>query len=374
MANSKSHGATIKKDEETGKITIARVMHGGAADRSGLIYPGDEVVEVNGLSVEGKTPDDVLQILKNSEGTITFKLVPAALGRQKRESKVRVRCLFNFDSKDDPHIPCKDAGLDFVKGDILHVVSQDDIYWWQARREGDRTMRAGLIPSRALQERRVLMARTAENDNEENEDYDREEIPTYEEVAKLYPRQGFHRPIVLIGPPGVGRNELKRRLIDLDPSKYKTTIPYTSRAQRPGEVHGKEYFFVSRDKMEEDIAAGKFLEFGEYKGNLYGTASENVRSIVNAGLHCVLNPHSQALKMLRTAEFKPYIIYVKPPPFEDDEFNEILKSAERIEFMYGHWFDDTIINDDLAKAFDKLVKIVKKVEAEALWVPSPWVQ
>jgi len=59
----------------------------------------------------------------------------------------------------------------------------------------------------------------------ENDDYDREDIPTYEEVAKLYPRSSFHRPIILIGPPGVGRNELKRRLIDLDPQKYNTTIP-----------------------------------------------------------------------------------------------------------------------------------------------------
>lgn len=56
-------GATIKTDEVTGKIVIARVMHGGAADRSGLIHVGDEVVEVNGLNVEGKTPSDVLTIL-----------------------------------------------------------------------------------------------------------------------------------------------------------------------------------------------------------------------------------------------------------------------------------------------------------------------
>lgn len=56
-------GATIKTDEETGKIVIARVMHGGAADRSGLIHAGDEVIEVNGISVENKTPADVLTIL-----------------------------------------------------------------------------------------------------------------------------------------------------------------------------------------------------------------------------------------------------------------------------------------------------------------------
>jgi len=59
----------------------------------------------------------------------------------------------------------------------------------------------------------------------ENDDYDREEIPTYEEVSRLYPRQDIHRPLVLVGPPGVGRNELKRRLIELDPNKYRTTIP-----------------------------------------------------------------------------------------------------------------------------------------------------
>ncbi|CAL8133719.1 unnamed protein product [Orchesella dallaii] len=445
VKSSEPLGATIRKDEESGKIVIARVMHGGAADRSGLIFPGDEVIEVNGYTTEGKTPDDVLQILKASEGTITFKLVPGDTGKHKRESKVRVRCLFNYTSKDDPHIPCEDAGLDFKKGDILHIVSQDDIYWWQARREGDRSMRAGLIPSRSLQEKRILLVRTNNPESHvldctpckfsssmglastisqsiplitgvdstmcsknsikkipytltEHDDYDRDEIPTYEEVAKLYPRPTQFRPIVLIGPPGVGRNELKRRLIELDPDKYKTTIPFTSRSQRPAETNGKDYYFVTREKMEEEIQGGKFIEFGEYKGNLYGTASESVRSIINSSFVCVLNPHSQALKMLRTSEFKPYIIFIKPPEFEvlkqsrhnafakstfdesnsrafnDEEFNEIIKSAERIEYIYGHLFDEILINDDLPKSFERLVKIVKKVETEPLWVPSSWVQ
>lgn len=62
-------------------------------------------------------------------------------------------------------------------------------------------------------------------DTAEREDFDREEVPTYEEVAKLYPRPGLLRPIVLIGPPGVGRNELKRRLIATDPEKYRTPVP-----------------------------------------------------------------------------------------------------------------------------------------------------
>ncbi|XP_014206504.1 MAGUK p55 subfamily member 7 isoform X3 [Copidosoma floridanum] len=394
-------GATIKTDEQSGKIVIARVMHGGAADRSGLINVGDEIHEVNGISVEGKTPNDVLKILQSSEGTITFKIVPAESKNIFRESKVRVRAHFTYKASIDPETPCTEAGLDFDRGDVLHIVCQDDPHWWQARKEGDRNMRAGLIPSRALQEHRVIMQRQqrdkSEDDSIKNDDFDREEIATYEEVAKLYPRPGLYRPVVLIGPPGVGRNELKRRLMATNPDKYRTPVPYTSRPPRPGEVDGKEYFFVSRDQMDEDINSGKFIEYGEYKGNLYGTSAESVSSLVDAGYVCILSPHYQALKMLRTPKLKPYIVYIKPPRFEifketrndsrarstfdesnsrgftDEEFEEILHSAARIEFLYSHLFDETIVNADLPIAFEHLLATIHKLETEPLWVPACWV-
>ncbi|XP_018908000.2 MAGUK p55 subfamily member 7 isoform X4 [Bemisia tabaci] len=391
-------GATIKTDEDTGKIVIARVMHGGAADRSGLIHVGDEVCEVNGINVEGKVPNEVLKILQNSEGTITFKLIPAESKDSSRESKVRVRALFDYNASKDQYIPCREAGLDFTKGTILHIVSQNDPYWWQARIEGDKNIRAGLIPSRTLQERRIIHERSlmGKDPNKEADDFDREEIATYEEVIKLYPRPGFHRPIVLIGPPGVGRNELKRRLIATDPEKFGTPVPYTSRPIRPGEINGKEYFFVTRDEMQEQIESGNFIEFGEYKGNFYGTSAESVVSIINAGLICVLTPHYQALKMLRTPQLKPYIIYIKPPSFEvlketrssvharstfdefnsrgftDEEFQEIVRSSERIEFLYGHLFDESILNDDLSSAFEQLLYSVHRVDTEPMWVPAAW--
>ncbi|XP_036218576.1 MAGUK p55 subfamily member 7 isoform X3 [Bactrocera oleae] len=395
-------GATIKTDEETGKIIIARIMHGGAADRSGLIHVGDEVIEVNGINVEGKTPGDVLSILQNSEGTITFKLVPSDGKGGQRESKVRVRAHFDYNPETDPYIPCKEAGLAFQRGDILHIVSQDDAYWWQARKESERTARAGLIPSRALQERRILHERsqteTNDADSKKNDDFDREMIATYEEVAKLYPRPGVYRPVVLIGAPGVGRNELRRRLVARDPEKFRSPVPYTTRPIRTGEVAGREYIFVARDKMEADIAAGKFIEHGEYKGHLYGTSGESVKSIVNAGCVCVLSPHYQAIKALRTVQTKPFIIHIKPPEFDvlkksrtdsrakstfdesnargftDEEFNDMLKSAERIDFLYGHFFDEVIVNDDLLATFEQLMNVVQRLENEPLWAPAAWVQ
>ncbi|XP_018798204.1 PREDICTED: MAGUK p55 subfamily member 7 isoform X4 [Bactrocera latifrons] len=395
-------GATIKTDEETGKIIIARIMHGGAADRSGLIHVGDEVIEVNGINVEGKTPGDVLSILQNSEGTITFKLVPSDGKGGQRESKVRVRAHFDYNPETDPYIPCKEAGLAFQRGDILHIVSQDDAYWWQARKESERTARAGLIPSRALQERRIIHERsqmeTNDADSKKNDDFDREMIATYEEVAKLYPRPGVYRPVVLIGAPGVGRNELRRRLVARDPEKFRSPVPYTTRPIRTGEVAGREYIFVAREKMEADIAAGKFIEHGEYKGHLYGTSGESVKSIVNAGCVCVLSPHYQAIKALRTVQTKPFIIHIKPPEFDvlkksrtesrakstfdesnargftDEEFNDMLKSAERIDFLYGHFFDEVIVNDDLLTAFEQLMNVVQRLENEPLWAPAAWVQ
>lgn len=62
-------------------------------------------------------------------------------------------------------------------------------------------------------------------------------------------------------------------------------ILVTSRPQKPSEQNGKEYVFLTREKMEQDIVDGKFIEHGEYKGNLYGTSAESVESIVNSGKH-----------------------------------------------------------------------------------------
>ena len=179
----------------------------------------------------------------------------------------------------------------------------------------------------------------------ENEDFHRQEIATYEEVARLMPYPAVPRPIVLIGPPGVGRNELKRRLIALDPDKFRTTIPCTfffvqlcpatnsltcllldtSRPPKPGEADGVDYHFLDRQQMERDIDDGLFVEFGEYKGNLYGTANRNIKEIIELGYTCILNPHHQALKALRTGEFKPHVVYIKPPGFA------VLRELKRYE-------------------------------------------
>lgn len=66
---------------------------------------------------------------QSSEGTITFKLIPADGKYGLRESRVRVRAHFDYNATIDEYIPCQEAGLKFVKGDILHIVSREDQFW-----------------------------------------------------------------------------------------------------------------------------------------------------------------------------------------------------------------------------------------------------
>lgn len=96
---------------------------------------------------------------------------------------------------------------------------------------------------------------------------------------------------------------------------------------KSGEVPGREYLFVSREKMEADIETGLFIEHGEFKGHLYGTSADSVKTIINAGAVCIMNPHYQAIKALRTPQLKPYIIHIKPPLFDELKMTRISAKA-----------------------------------------------
>ncbi|KAF5898169.1 Guanylate kinase, partial [Clarias magur] len=354
-------GATIKKDEKTGAITIARIMKGGAADRSGLIHVGDELKEVNGIPVEGKKPEDVIQILSQSEGAITFKVVPGPeVDGPANEHKMYVKALFDYDPEEDNAIPCKEAGMSFMRGDVLRIMSQEDATWWQAKVEGGANPRAGLVPSKHFQERRFALRQPISNTQpqkvsrkssslrrsfrlsrrgkktnksmyecKKSEQYDTADVPTYEEVAPYCRANGAkHRLVVMVGPTGVGMNELKRKLLISDPQHFSITIPHTSRAKRNQESDGVEYHFISKHLFETDVQNNKFIEHGEYKGNYYGTSLDSVRSVLAKNKVCLLDVQPHCLKHLRTAEFKPFVVFVKPPSIE--RLRETRKNAKVI--------------------------------------------
>ncbi|XP_066483249.1 MAGUK p55 subfamily member 7 isoform X1 [Tiliqua scincoides] len=432
VKNREPLGATIKRDENTGAVVVARIMRGGAADRSGLIHVGDELKEVNGISVDGKKPEEIIQILSQSQGAITFKIIPSMKEEtQSKEGKIFMKALFDNDPSNDNAIPCKEAGLPFRKGDILQIMSQDDATWWQAKLEGDANPRAGLIPSKHFQERRLALRRSdvqvqplkisnrksssfrrsfrlSRKDRKTNktmyeckksDQYDTADVPTYEEVAK-YRRQPHekYRLIVLVGPVGVGLNELKRKLLISDTQHYGVTVPHTTRVRRNQETDGVEYTFISKHLFETDVQNNKFIEYGEYKNNYYGTSIDSVRSVLGKNKVCLLDVQPHTVKHLRTLEFKPFVIFIKPPsierlretrrnakiisskdekgaakPFQEEDFQEMIISAQIMESQYGHLFDKVIVNDDLTTAYNELKTTFDKLERETFWVPVSWV-
>lgn len=157
-------GATVRNEGEA--VVIGRIVRGGAAEKSGLLHEGDEILEVNGIEMRGKSVNDVCSMLGSMSGTLTFLIVPAGtpppgggVSAGGRDPPVlHVRAHFDYDPEDDLYIPCRELGISFQKGDVLHVISRDDPNWWQAYREGeeDQTL-AGLIPSQSFQHQRESM-------------------------------------------------------------------------------------------------------------------------------------------------------------------------------------------------------------------------
>lgn len=103
-------------------------------------------------------------------GTLTFVLIPSQQIKPPpaKETVIHVKAHFDYDPSDDPYVPCRELGLSFQKGDILHVISQEDPNWWQAYRDGDEDNQplAGLVPGKSFQQQREAMKQTIEEDKE----------------------------------------------------------------------------------------------------------------------------------------------------------------------------------------------------------------
>ncbi|XP_071318339.1 MAGUK p55 subfamily member 3-like isoform X8 [Trachinotus anak] len=434
VKNKEPLGATIRRDEATGAVIVARIMRGGAADRSGLVHVGDELREVNGNLITHKRPDEISQILSQSQGSITLKIIPAVVEEDKlKESRVYLRALFDYTPFEDKATPCQEAGLPFKRGDILQVVSQEDATWWQAKKVGDCNLRAALIPSTQFQERRLRYRmkmgsfpapvspktptycdsegalngkeiaslrrsfrlrkeRQASPGEAHTPDANHTDFLIYEEVTQYLPRPGERpRLIVLIGSLGARITELKQKAIAENPRRYGLAVPHTTRARKCHEREGVEYHFITKAAFEADIQNGKFIEYGEYKENLYGTSLESIHKVLDQNKVCLVDVQPEALKTLRTAEFKPYIIFARPRIYvnqrkqlgsssslscgiTEEDLQEMEQSAEQMEECYGHWVDYVLVKEDPVSALAELQVVLERVQMEPQWVPVSWVR
>ncbi|XP_036401434.1 peripheral plasma membrane protein CASK-like isoform X12 [Megalops cyprinoides] len=396
-------GITLKMNDLNHCI-VARIMHGGMIHRQGTLHVGDEIREINGISVANQTVEQLQKMLREMRGSITFKIVPSYRTQssscedlpstiQPKGRQIFVRAQFEYDPAKDDLIPCKEAGIRFRVGDIIQIISKDDHNWWQGKLENTKNGTAGLIPSPELQEWRVAciaMEKTKQEQQasctwfgKKKKQYKDKylakhnaDLVTYEEVVKL---PAFKRKtLVLLGAHGVGRRHIKNTLITKHPDRFAYPIPHTTRPPKKDEENGKNYYFVSHEQMMQDISNNDYLEYGSHEDAMYGTRLETIRKIHEQGLISILDVEPQALKVLRTAEFAPYVVFIAAPTItpginEDESLQRLQKESEILQKTYAHYFDQTIINNEIDETIRFLEEAIDLVGTMAQWVPVSWV-
>uniref|UniRef100_A0A8B9KX39 Calcium/calmodulin-dependent serine protein kinase a n=2 Tax=Astyanax mexicanus TaxID=7994 RepID=A0A8B9KX39_ASTMX len=401
-------GITLKMNDLNHCI-VARIMHGGMIHRQGTLHVGDEIREINSISVANQTVEQLQKMLREMRGSITFKIVPSYRTQQSscedlpstiqpKGRQIYVRAQFEYDPAKDELIPCKEAGIHFRVGDIIQIINKDDHNWWQGKLENTKNGTAGLIPSPELQEWRVACIAMEKTKQEQqasctwfgkkkkqykdkylakhNAVFDQLDLVTYEEVVKL---PAFKRKtLVLLGAHGVGRRHIKNTLITKHPDRFAYPIPHTTRPPKKEEENGKNYYFVSHDQMMQDIANNDYLEYGSHEDAMYGTRLETIRKIHEQGLISILDVEPQALKVLRTAEFAPYVVFIAAPTItpgmnEDESLQRLQKESEILQKTYAHYFDLTIINNEIDETIRHLEEAIDLVCTTGQWVPVSWV-
>ncbi len=177
--------------------------------------------------------------------------------------------------------------------------------------------------------------------------------------------------MVISGPSGVGKSSITRRVLELTGAEF--SVSATTRSPRGGEVDGRDYLFVSRDKFRSMIDNGQLLEWAEVFGEYYGTPAGPVKDATKAGKTVILEIDVQGAIQVHEKAPQATFIMIAPPEMEDLKRRLTKRGSEdeqaaarrlrkaknelqtaRQSRIYDYW----VVNDDLDKAIKEVAEIV----------------
>jgi guanylate kinase len=169
---------------------------------------------------------------------------------------------------------------------------------------------------------------------------------------------------VISGPSGSGKSTICKRLLE-DP-RVVFSVSATTRAKRPGEVDGRDYYFLTRDDFKKRVERGEFIENAEVYGNMYGTMRGPMEDALAAGKLYLLEIDVQGALQLRAMSVPGTYIFVAPPNFEELRKRLLNRGSETPEMLERRLhkaedeyrervkYDHVVVNDDLERAVTQI--------------------
>ena len=176
--------------------------------------------------------------------------------------------------------------------------------------------------------------------------------------------------IIFAAPSGAGKSSLINKIIERDLNNFELSISATTRAQRDGETHGKDYFFISDNEFNELKNSEAFIEYAVVHGHQYGTLKSFINEKLDTGTNIVLDIDVQGFKQIKEVIKDTISIFIIPPSIEelskrltmrgldsDETIKERLINA-KTELKSAELFDYIVLNQDFDKALKEISSII----------------
>ena len=176
--------------------------------------------------------------------------------------------------------------------------------------------------------------------------------------------------IVISGASGVGKGTVVKKMMARRKDLY-FSVSATTRPPRPGEVDGKDYYFVTRERFQEMIRRGEMLEYDEHAKNFYGTPRAQVEEKRAKG-HVLLDIEPNGAKNVKNNYPEAELVFIMPPSMEelerrlrgrnDTPEDQIAIRMERAKWEMAQrtWYDHVVVNDDAGRCAEEILSLIEK--------------
>jgi guanylate kinase len=194
------------------------------------------------------------------------------------------------------------------------------------------------------------------------------------EIASAFQRRGLL--FVLSSPSGAGKSTIARMLMESDKG-IAMSVSATTRPQRPGEVQGRDYHFVTNDEFDRMLATGAFLEWAHVFGYRYGTLRNEVLKVIEEGRDVLLDIDWQGTQQLKQVDPDIVRVFILPPSMQElerrlrtrgtDTDDVIQRRMARASAEISHWaeYDYVLINNSADKCRELVHNILKAERLKA---------